>query len=141
MRTFRLDRISRSVILAGTFVVPNGFDPATQVLSGIAQTPYRHEVSLRVHGPAERVQARFPTGIVTVHDTADDGWVRVQMRAERLDWVPGVIAGLNFPFVIERPDALRDLVRSLAQQLADATGVDTTPVDKLAAGSPIANPD
>lgn len=141
MRTFRLDRISRSVILAGTFVVPNGFDPATQVLSGIAQAPYRHEVSLRVHGPAERVQARFPTGIVTVHDTADDGWVRVQMRAERLDWVPGVIAGLNFPFVIERPDALRDLVRSLAQQLADATGVDTTPVDKLAAGSPIANPD
>jgi predicted DNA-binding transcriptional regulator YafY len=126
MRTFRLDRISRPEMLAGTFVVPDGFDPAAQVLSGIARMPYRHEVSLLVQGPAEQVRARFPAGIATVHDVADDeGWVRVQMRAERLDWVPGVLAGLSLPFVIECPDALRDLLRSLAEQLAAAAGADT----------------
>jgi predicted DNA-binding transcriptional regulator YafY len=49
-RTFRLDRISGPEMLAGTFGVPAGFDPAERVLSGLAQTPYRHEVSLRVQG-------------------------------------------------------------------------------------------
>lgn len=126
IRTFRLDRILSSEMLASTFDIPKGFDPAAQVLSGIAETPYRHEISLRVQGPAEQVQAQFPAGIATVSDLTDAaGWVRVQMRAERLNWVPGVLAGLSLPFIIERPDSLRDLVRSLAEQLAAAARMDT----------------
>lgn len=125
MRTFRMDRISSARLSAGAFEVPDGFDPAAQVLSGIAQAPHRHEISLRVRGSAQQVQARFPAGLATVSDIADDGWVAVQMRAERLDWVPGVLAALGLPFVIEAPDALRDLVLSLAQQLAAAARVDT----------------
>lgn len=126
IRTFRLDRILSSEMLASTFDIPKGFDPAAHVLSGIAETPYRHEISLRVQGPAEQVQAQFPAGIATVHDLPDAaGWVRVQMRAERLNWVPGVLAGLSLPFIIERPDSLRDLVRSLAEQLAAAARMDT----------------
>lgn len=128
-RTFRLDRISSPEMLTGTFGVPNGFDPAERVLSGFAQAPYRHEVSLQVRGPAEQVRGRFPAGIAAVQDIADsDGWVRVQMRADRLDWVPGVLAGLSLPFIIERPDALRDLLRALAAGLAAAAGVDNRPV-------------
>jgi predicted DNA-binding transcriptional regulator YafY len=46
-----------------------------------------------------------------------DGWQRVELRAEELDWVPGVLAVLDRPFVIERPDELRDLVRELAERL------------------------
>ncbi|AQW55491.1 helix-turn-helix transcriptional regulator [Streptomyces violaceusniger] len=46
------------------------------------------------------------------------GWVRVQLRAERLEWVPSVLAWLDLPFVIEYPDALRDHVRALARRLA-----------------------
>jgi len=142
IRTFRLDRISSPQMLGDSFVIPDGFDPAERVLSGIAQIPYRHEVSLRVQGPAEQVRARLPPGIATVHDSADDhGWVRVQMRAERLDWVPGLLAGLGLPFLIERPDALRDLVRSLAEQLAAAAGVDTGHVGEPSTDVEIADPD
>jgi len=140
VRTFRLDRITSLKSLGDTFEVPDGFDPAAQVLSGIAQTPYRHEVLLRVQGPAEQVQARFPAGIATLHDSTDgDGWIRVQMRAERLDWVPGVLAGLGLPFVVERPDALRGLLRTLAAQLVAAASVDRSQDGEPPADAPIAD--
>jgi hypothetical protein len=42
----------------------------------------------------------------------------VELRAERLDWVPGVLASIDRPFVIERPDELRGLVTALAERLA-----------------------
>ena len=38
--------------------------------------------------------------------------------AERLDWVPAVLASLDRPFVIERPDELRGLAVALAKRLA-----------------------
>ncbi|NEB60634.1 WYL domain-containing protein, partial [Streptomyces diastaticus] len=47
-------------------------------------------------------------------------WCRVDIRAERLDWLPGLLASLGRPFVVERPDELRDLVADLADLLRDA---------------------
>jgi predicted DNA-binding transcriptional regulator YafY len=126
VRTFRLDRIETATVLPGSFDVPAGFDPATRVLSGLAEVPYQHEVSLRVLGPAEQVRARLPAGIATVLQIPESGeWVRVRLRAERLEWVPSLLAWLDRPFVIEYPDALRDHVHALARRLA--TGADDSP--------------
>jgi hypothetical protein len=44
------------------------------------------------------------------------------MRVERLDWLPPVLASLDRPFVIERPDELRDLVVALADRLVNSAG-------------------
>jgi predicted DNA-binding transcriptional regulator YafY len=131
VRTFRLDRIQAATVQPGTFEVPAGFDPAATVLSGLAEVPRLHEVSVRVQATAGQVRARFPAGIATVHEVPpepalgqQDGWVRVRLRAERLDWVPSVLAWLDRPFVIEYPDALRGEVHALARRLAaraDAT--------------------
>jgi hypothetical protein len=50
-------------------------------------------------------------------------WVRVRLRAERLEWIPSLLAWLDRPFVIEYPDALRDHVHALARRLtASADG-------------------
>ena len=122
IRTFRLDRISDPVPSASTFAVPDGFDPAAQVLAAIAGAPHRHEIRLRVEGAAELVLARLPRGVATVEDVPEPGWVRVRMRVERLDWVPGVLAGLGLPFVVDAPDELRDLVQALAERLDRAAG-------------------
>jgi hypothetical protein len=46
----------------------------------------------------------------------------VELRAERLDWVPAVLASIDRPFVIERPDELRGLVTALAGRLAASAG-------------------
>jgi predicted DNA-binding transcriptional regulator YafY len=128
-RTFRLDRIMTVKLQAGTFDFPEGFDPTESVLSGIAEAPHRYAVSLRVQGTPKQVRSQLPAGIATVHDIAHlDGWVRVQLRAERLDWVPAVLAGLGLPFAVEHPEALRGLIRSLAKRLtagADADAVHT----------------
>jgi predicted DNA-binding transcriptional regulator YafY len=125
-RTFRLDRITDARTLPGAFEPPAGLDPAARLLSSLASAPYRHQVALRVNGTVEQVRARIPASVatVTVLPLAADAepgavpWLRVELRAERLDWLPPLLASLDLPFVIERPDELRALVLALAARLA-----------------------
>jgi len=134
-RTFRLDRIATLQMLGGTFDAPAGFNAVEEVLSGLAQMPYRHEISLRVEGSVDDVRKRLPPVVATVQDGDGEGWARVRINAERLDWVPAVLAGLGVPFVIERPDALRDLVRTLAAQLNAAAAGSVLPARSERAGN------
>ncbi|WP_228830045.1 hypothetical protein [Nocardia beijingensis] len=41
----------------------------------------------------------------------------LELRGERLDWLPPVLAALDRPFVIERPDELRNVIIALADRL------------------------
>ncbi|GAA1979772.1 YafY family protein [Amycolatopsis minnesotensis] len=116
VRTFRVDRIKTAEAGAGTFDVPAGFDPAQHVLTAIAEAPHRHEVSVRIRSTPEHVRSVFPPSIATLDEDAP--WVRARIRAQRLDWIPPLLAALDRPFVLERPEALRDLVRALAGRLA-----------------------
>lgn len=125
-RTFRLDRIADARTLPGSFEAPVGLDAAQRVLSGFATAEYRHEVTLRIHGTVEQIRAHLPASVasleddapVTGEDRATERWLRVELRAERLDWLPPILASLDRPFVIERPDELRHLVIALADRLA-----------------------
>ncbi|TDV56256.1 helix-turn-helix transcriptional regulator [Actinophytocola oryzae] len=127
VRTFRLDRIGHVAPRDGTFEVPTGFDPAAHVLAGIAGTPWRHQVSVRVLGDLDTVRSRLPRGIASL-EPVDVSWVRVRIEAERLDWIPGVLTALDAPFVIESPDELRETVRALATRLLDGVGSARLPV-------------
>ncbi|WP_225955264.1 WYL domain-containing protein [Kibdelosporangium phytohabitans] len=117
-RTFRLDRIASARTLPGSFDPPDGPDPAQQVLTGLATAPYRHEVILRIRGTAERIHTRLPVGAAIVTESPD--WSRVELRAQRLDWLPAVLASLDLPFVVEKPDELRGLVEALADRLTQS---------------------
>ena len=125
-RTFRLDRITDARTLPGSFEALAGLDPAQRVLSGFATAAYRHEVTLRIHGTVEQIRAGLPASVASVEepasaagaDPATERWLLVELRAERLDWLPPVLASLDRPFIIERPDELRDLVIALADRLA-----------------------
>jgi len=125
-RTFRLDRIADARILPGSFEPPAGFDPAQRVLSGFAAAPYRHRVILRIQGTAEQIRTALPASVATVADASpaqgedqqERGWLRVELRAEQLDWLPPRLAALDLPFSIEQPDELRDTVAALAGRLA-----------------------
>ncbi|MEW1777883.1 YafY family protein [Streptomyces sp. NPDC086777] len=127
-RTFRLDRIADARTLPGSFETPEGPGPAERVLSGFATAEYRYEVTLRIHGTAEQIRARLPAAVATLSehepaadpDPAAERWLRVELRAERLDWLPPVLAALDRPFVVERPGELRDLVAALADRLASS---------------------
>ncbi|MFF0222007.1 helix-turn-helix transcriptional regulator [Streptomyces sp. NPDC004629] len=125
-RTFRLDRIADARTLPGSFEAPTGPGPAQRMLSGFAAAEYRHEVTLRIHGTVEQIRARLPAGVARLaehapaadEDRTAERWRRVELRAERLDWLPPVLAALDRPFVIERPAELRDLVGAFADRLA-----------------------
>ena len=125
-RTFRLDRIADARTLPGSFEPPAGFDPAQHVLSGLASTPYRHEVTLTIQGTIEQIRARLPASVATLTELPSAGgadpqtepWFRVELHAERLDWLPPLLASLDRPFAVERPDELRDLIAALASRLA-----------------------
>ena len=125
-RTFRLDRVESARTLPGSFDAPAGLDPAQRVLSGFATAEYEHEVTLRIQATVQQIRARFPASIASVEepaagassDPATERWLRVELRAERLGWLPPLLASLDRPFVIERPDELRHLVLALADRLA-----------------------
>ncbi|MGC9439396.1 helix-turn-helix transcriptional regulator [Streptomyces sp. WG5] len=125
-RTFRLDRVADARTLPGSFEAPADPAPAERVVAALATAGYRHEVTLRIHGTVEQIRARLPASVASLEehdpvageDRAAERWLRVELRAERLDWLPPVLASLDRPFVVERPDELRDLVIALADRLA-----------------------
>ena len=88
------------------------------LLTSMARAPYRHEVTLRVQGTPDQIRQRLPASVAEVRDGADKGWQQVEIRAESLDWLPAVLAALDLPFVVERPDELRDRIIALADRLA-----------------------
>ncbi|MCX4747308.1 YafY family transcriptional regulator [Kitasatospora sp. NBC_01287] len=126
-RTFRLDRIADARALPGSFEPPAGLDPARHVLAGLAGAAYRYEVVVRIQGTVERIRARLPAGLARLEEDPlavgeeppqAERWHRVELRVERLDWLPALLASLDLPFAVERPDELRDLVAALADRLA-----------------------
>jgi WYL domain len=114
--------------------------PAQRVLSGVAKAPCRHQVILRIQGTAEQIRAKLPASVASVEespsaagaDPQTERWLRVELRAERLDWLPPALASLDLPFIIERPDELRGLVTALADRLATSARRDRLTYD----GSP-----
>ncbi|GAA1522778.1 YafY family protein [Kribbella lupini] len=138
-RTFRLDRIIAASLLTATTGEPPAEDPASAVLRSLASTPWTHRVAVRVAGTVDDVERRLPLGLAVVTPvipspivpdsgvaraadvrsaSAEPAEVRVEFRAERLDWVPALLAGLDRPFVIEQPAELRQHVADLADKLA-----------------------
>ncbi|MEU4427505.1 YafY family protein [Actinoplanes sp. NPDC024001] len=118
MRTFRLDRISGATPLDGTFEVPAGFDPAAHVAAGLATGTWRHEVSVLLHTDLEQARRRIPPTVATLSRT--DAGVRLTARAERLDGMAQMLAGLGWDFTVETPDELRAEVAALAARLHEA---------------------
>ena len=127
MRTFRLDRIAGVRLLEGTFTTPAGTDPVQQVVGPLAPSPQRHDVSIRIRADIAHVRSRIPETLASVTPVEPgagngDGWLRVFLRAERLEWVAGTLAMLDSPFIIEYPEALRNVVTALGQRLITAAG-------------------
>jgi len=126
VRLFRLDRVTTPTVLAGSFDVPPDFDPAARVLAALAEAPHRHEVAVRVHGTVDEVRPLLPPSVAVVDATPDDSWVRVRIRAERLDWIPALLVGTGRRFVVEHPEELRVLVREVGARLLEAADQPST---------------
>ena len=103
-RTFRLDRIAdKRAPRPACSSAPAGFDPAQHVLSGLAKTPYRHEVTLSIQSTSSRSAPGSPPASRSwrscrprPRDPGDRTLVSgVELHAERLDWLPPPLASLD----------------------------------------------
>lgn len=124
-RTFRVDRIADLRLLEGTFTGPVSTDPVNHVRGPLSAALDRHAVSVRIRTDVAHVRTFIPEMLasVTPIPAAEDGegWLRVFLHAEHLEWVAGRLAVIDRPFVIEYPQALCDNVLALAQRLMTAS--------------------
>jgi predicted DNA-binding transcriptional regulator YafY len=118
LRTFRLDRVASAESIEGSFDVPADFDPTGHVLAGLASVPYAHEVVVVLDAPLAEARRRIPRVVGELVEVP--GGVRLTARAERLEGAARLLAGLPWPFRVERPDQLRDELRALAVRLERA---------------------
>ena len=116
LRTFRVDRMSR-VDIADELALPppDGFDAVAEVSRSLARVPWNWEVEVLLDLPVDEAAQRIPATLGELIETEDGTLLR--MRVGSLDWMAGVLAGLDCPFAIRRPVELRDSVRALGERL------------------------
>ncbi|PFG33027.1 helix-turn-helix transcriptional regulator [Sanguibacter antarcticus] len=124
VRTFRMDRIASVTQGDGSFVVPADFDAGTQVVSGIAAVRWSHRVSVVLRTTVADASERLPRSAGRLSEHADG--VLFEARAERLDGMARMLAGLGWDFEVITPGALRDEVLALSDRLRASAVRETT---------------
>lgn len=119
LRTFRVDRMSRMAVGdEPALAAPDGFDAVAEVSRSLARVPWNWEVEVLLDLAVDRAAERIPATLGELIET-EDGTV-LRMRVGSLDWMAGVLAGLDCPFTIRRPEELRESVRALAARLKES---------------------
>ncbi|MBF0688777.1 MAG: YafY family transcriptional regulator [Cellulomonas sp.] len=120
VRTFRLDRIAAVDQGDGSYVVPADFDAGTQVVAGIGAVRWSHEVTVVLRTTLAEARERLPLSVGRLSEHEDG--VLLETRAERLDGMAALLAGLGWDFEVVAPDALRDELVALADRLRAGVG-------------------
>ncbi|QKG19223.1 helix-turn-helix transcriptional regulator [Actinomadura verrucosospora] len=123
VRTFRVDRIASAETAAaatgtaeaGDYEIPADADPVGHVTRSLAGVPWAHEVEVLLETTLEQARRRIPATVATLAES--DGGVVMTTRAEHLDGMARMLAGLGLPFIVRRPEELRGHVRDLARHL------------------------
>jgi predicted DNA-binding transcriptional regulator YafY len=117
LRTFRVDRMLRVRVKNETADdPPDDFDAVTYVSTSLARVPWGWEVEIALELPLDEALRRVPATLAEVVD--EGGTTVMRMRADSLDWVATVLAGLGCVFAIRKPEELRTSVRLLGELLA-----------------------
>ena len=116
LRTFRVDRMSRVAIAEeAALPPPDGFDAVAEVSRSLARVPWNWEVEVLLALPLDEAAQRIPATLAELIEA--EGGTLLRMRVGSLDWMAGILAGLDCPFAIRRPDELQESVRALGERL------------------------
>lgn len=115
VRTFRVDRVAAAALGTVEFARPEAFDAVRHVVESLASVPYTWEVEVVFDARLAEVRRRIPASSATLEETPDG--VRLVGRAEKLDGMARLLAGMDWPFRVVRPEELRDEVRRHADRL------------------------
>jgi predicted DNA-binding transcriptional regulator YafY len=117
LRTFRVDRMTGAAIGArSASAAPEGFDAVSHVSLSLARVPWRWEVEVLLDLAIDRAAERLPPTLAELAQV--DNRTRLRMRVGSLEWMAGVLAGLECEFAIVAPRELRASVTALSRTLA-----------------------
>jgi predicted DNA-binding transcriptional regulator YafY len=120
LRTFRVDRMWRTMVVEGPFApAPIGFDAVAHVTRSLASVPCRWQVEVLLDLPVDEAVRRIPATLAEL--AVEPAGTLLRMHVNSLDWTASVLAGLGCSFTIRRPEELRASVRTLGERLADSS--------------------
>ncbi|QTX04710.1 helix-turn-helix transcriptional regulator [Agromyces archimandritae] len=122
-RTFRVDRIQEARRIPGELPPADRSDAAravAELVDGFARAERRWRITLRAQADEATIRAGFPASVAVISalDGDEAGWHRVEIQAERLEWIPPVIAALPCAVHVDEPAELRRLLQHTAARLA-----------------------
>ncbi|HMQ31434.1 MAG TPA: YafY family protein [Chloroflexaceae bacterium] len=117
LRLFRLDRVSELQIRDERFVRPEDFDAAAFVVQSIASIPNTWEVEVLLRAPMEEARRRVSPVFGTL-EPCEDG-VLLRAHGDHLSWMARELVATGLRLRVLRPEALRDELRRLAQQVLE----------------------
>lgn len=130
-RTFRVDRIRSARRLPGKLapLARSGAEEVVrELVDGFARSERMWRVVLRVQLDEAALRTRLPASVAVIEPLVNPGaeqqWHRVEIHAERLDWLPSVIVSLGCPVLVDAPAELRTLLSDVAARLNVAASTD-----------------
>jgi predicted DNA-binding transcriptional regulator YafY len=117
IRSFRADRIDAITPTGRRFRPPEGFDAVEHLNRQWATRGYRWQVEVLIEGDLAAVRRRVPASVAELTQT--DHGLLMRCRAERLDGMAQMLAGLGRPFTVLAPHELRPAVAEYAARLAE----------------------
>ncbi|HUH08200.1 MAG TPA: YafY family protein [Egibacteraceae bacterium] len=118
LRTFRIDRIRGVAETGERFRPPEGFDAVEQLTRSLASIPFGWDVRAVLHIDLDRARELVPPTVATIEAHPDGALLRV--GADSPEWAARYLARLGVRFTVLGPDEVRDALRALAAELADA---------------------
>ncbi|WP_119697182.1 helix-turn-helix transcriptional regulator [Microbacterium halotolerans] len=124
-RIFRLDRIDSARVVSQAFQ-PSHSVSDVSLADRFAAAGYRWTAVLRIRAAEANIRSHLPASIARLEvldQTSDESgapWHRAEIHAERLDWLPPIIAALDGDVIVDSPEELHDLVRATAKKMLDS---------------------
>jgi len=129
-RVLRVDRVTSTETLPGTFTPPENLDPVTAIQDHFAQG-WKYPVEVVIDAPlADIVLARNLGRLEPIDETQ----TRLTGSTDEPDWYAYRLASLEHPFTVVNPPELREALNTLGTRLLEAAA---TPRSSAGAATPV----
>jgi len=122
LRVFRLDRVLAADVSDAPerFTRPAGFDSLNVVLCSLAAAPRAWPVVVLLSTTLAEALRYIPPSLAALEETPDG--VVMRCSTDDLDWIAGILAGLQCDIVVQEPAELRAALQRLAARLLQMAG-------------------
>jgi len=116
LRVFRLDRIGMVEMRGETFTRPNDFDCVDYVMRSLSTTPTTWPVEILLETTLAKAREVILPAVATLEET--ERGVMMRCSVGHLSWLAeGLLARLEWPFIVLHPPELRTELQKLAARL------------------------